>query len=137
MVRFIFFSCAALAVSGCNNQAADALQSGNVMGLFGLEGRWAGPVTPKSEDCGQIAKGQMSVERKTFAFDPFQGTTVIDGTVSGNGVLQGSLSRPAGGQQEVSISFSGAVAQHGDGTETIDGLLKSGHCTWAVSLKRA
>jgi hypothetical protein len=136
MARFFFFGCLALAVSGCNNEAADALQSGNVMGLFGLEGRWTGPVTPKSEDCGQTAKGQMSVERKTFAFDPFQGTTVIDGTVSENGVLNGSLSRPAGGQKEASISFSGGVARHGDGDETIDGLLKSGHCTWVVTLKR-
>jgi hypothetical protein len=136
MVRFIFLSCLTLAVSGCNNEAADALQSGNVIGLIGLEGRWTGPVVPKSDGCGPTTKGQMSVERKTFAFDPFQGTTVIDGIVSGNGRLEGLLSRPGGSQQTVSIRFSGMLTQHDGGAETIYGQLISGNCTWMVSLKR-
>jgi len=125
-----------LIVPGCDNQAADALQSGNVIGLMGIEGRWTGPVVPKSEGCGPPTKGQMSVERKTFAFDPFQATTVIDGTVSGDGALDGVFSRPGGNQQTVSISFSGMLTQHDDGAESIDGQLVSGHCAWTVSLKR-
>jgi hypothetical protein len=106
------------------------------MSLFGAEGRWTGPVTPNSDECGQPAKGQMSIERRTFAFDPFQGTTVITGTVSGSGALEGTLSRPGNGQQVVSISFSGSVTPHEGGEETVDGRLTSGHCTWTVSLKR-
>jgi hypothetical protein len=136
MTRLFFFSWLALTISGCHNEAADALQSGKVMGFIGLEGRWAGPVVPNSDGCGQTTKGQMSVDRRTFAFDPFQGTTVISGTVSDTDALEGSLSRPGGGQETVSISFSGAVDQHDGGGETIDGQLLSGHCTWAVSLKR-
>jgi hypothetical protein len=136
MMRFFFLGCLAVAASGCHNEAADALQSGNVMGLFGVEGRWAGPVTPKTDNCGRSTKGQMSVERKTFAFDPFQGTTVINGSVSNDGTLKGTLSRPGSGQQVVSISFSGAVTQRDGGGETIDGQLTSGSCTWAVNLKR-
>ncbi len=136
MSRYLFLGCLILVVSGCHNEAADALQSGNVMGLIGLEGRWTGPVVPKSDGCGQTSKGLMSVERKTFAFDPFQGTTVINGTVSGNGALEGLFSRPGGSQQTVSIKFSGTLAQHDGGAETIDGQLVSGHCTWTVSLKR-
>jgi hypothetical protein len=136
MSRFFFFGCLVLALPGCHNEAADALQSGTVIGLVGFEGRWAGPVTPSNNGCGQVTKGQMSVERKTFAFDPFQGTTVIDGTVSGNGALNGTLSRPMNGQQAVSISFSGIVTRHDDGAETIDGQLESGRCRWTVILKR-
>jgi hypothetical protein len=136
MFQLFFFGWLIVTLSGCHNEAADALQSGTVMGVIGLEGRWAGPVTPATADCGQIAKGQMSVERTTFAFDPFQSTTVIAGTVADNGALNGTLSRPVTGQQVVSISFTGVATQHDDGSETIDGQLKSGRCTWTVTLKR-
>jgi hypothetical protein len=124
-----------LAVSGCFSHAADSLQSGQVIGLFGAEGRWAGPVRPMADGCGQTTTGLMTVGRKTFAFDPFQGTTVINGAVSEAG-LQGTLSRPGNGQQIVSISFSGSVGADADGQQTIDGKLESGRCSWAVSLKR-
>jgi hypothetical protein len=136
MIRFIFLGALILLVAGCNNEAADALQSGTVMGLIGLEGRWTGPVVPKSDGCGPTTKGQMSVERRTFAFDPFQATTVIDGTVSGDGALEGLFSRPGGSQQTVSIRFSGMHTRHDGAAETIDGQLVSGHCAWTVSLKR-
>jgi hypothetical protein len=132
----IFLGCLIFVVPGCNNEAADALQSGSVIGLIGFEGRWTGPVVPKSDGCGQTTKGQMSVERKTFAFDPFQATTVIDGTVSANGALEGVLLRPGGSQQTGTIRFSGMITQHDGGTEIIDGQLESGHCAWTVSLKR-
>jgi hypothetical protein len=135
IMRFFFLLLIMLAVSGCQNEAADRLQSGQVIGLFGAEGRWAGPVTPTADGCGPTTTGLMTVGRKTFAFDPFQGTTVISGAVS-EAALQGTLSRPGNGQQVVSIRFSGTVTDHADGQETIDGKLESGRCSWAVSLKR-
>jgi hypothetical protein len=136
MIRFIFLAPVILAVSGCLSDAADKLQSGQVMNLFGLEGRWAGPVAPKADGCGRTATGLMTVGGKTFAFDPFQGTTVINGTMSDAGILEGTLSRPGGGQQVVSISFSGTATHHVDGEDTIDGQLVSGRCSWTVELKR-
>jgi hypothetical protein len=134
-MRYIFLLPALMAVLGCQNEAADRLQSGQVMGLFGAEGRWAGPVTPVTDGCGETTKGLMTLGRKTFAFDPFQGTTVISGPVTETG-LQGTLSRSGNGQQMVSISFSGTVETDADGQKTIDGKLQSGRCSWAVSLKR-
>jgi hypothetical protein len=136
MMRCFFLVCLISAISGCNNELADKIQSGKVMNLFGLQGRWAGPVTPDGDGCGQITTGTMTVGGKTFAFDPFQGTTVIIGMVSDSG-LQGSLSRPGNGQQVVSISFTGAATPRDGGEETIDGKMESGHCSWTVSLKRA
>ncbi len=135
IMRYIFLLPALMAVLGCQNEAADRLQSGQVMGLFGAEGRWAGPVTPVTDGCGETTKGLMTLGRKTFAFDPFQGTTVISGPVTETG-LQGTLSRSGNGQQMVSISFSGTVETDADGQKTIDGKLQSGRCSWAVSLKR-
>jgi len=136
MIRYFFLLAFLLAVSGCIHDAADRLQSGKVIALFGLDGRWAGPVTPKTDGCGQTSTGLMSVGVSTFAFDPFQGTTVINGTVSDNR-LAGTLSRPVNGQQVVSIRFSGAAVKHDGGEETIEGELVSGHCSWVVSLKRS
>jgi hypothetical protein len=135
MMRCFFLVSLFLTVSACGNHAADRLQSGQVMGFFDLEGRWAGPVTPKGEECGRTTTGLMSVGRTTFAFDPFQGTTVINGTVEDDS-LKGSLSRPGNGQQVVSISFSGEARHHDGGEDTIDGELVSGGCSWTVSLKR-
>ncbi len=136
MIRSFFSVTLFLAISACANQTADRLQSGQVMGFFHLEGRWAGPVTPKGEECGMTTTGLMSVGRTTFAFDPFQGTTVINGTVSDADSLKGSLSRAGNGQQVVSISFSGEARHHDGGEDTIDGELVSGRCSWTVNLKR-
>jgi hypothetical protein len=135
MIRCFFLCCLIATLPGCRNDAADRLQSGKVLDIFGLEGRWVGPVTPQTEGCGSTNTGLMTVGRTTFAFDPFQGTTVLDGTVSADGNLTGSLSRPGGGQQVVSISFSGAAKQDG-GAETIAGQLVTGRCSWTVNLKR-
>jgi len=135
MDRHFFLLATLLTIAGCHNEAADRLQSGEVIGLFGLEGRWAGPVAPTTEGCGQTTTGLMTVGRKTFAFDPFQGTTVINGTVS-DADLQGSLTRPGNGQQVVSISFKGTAVQHHGSGEAIEGRLGSGRCSWTVNLKR-
>jgi hypothetical protein len=136
MVRSFFLIWLILAISGCNNELADKLQSGQVMNMFGLQGRWAGSVTPDADGCGQTTTGLMTIAGNTFAFDPFQGTTVINGTVSDSG-LQGSKSRPGNGQQVVSISFSGTAKAQDGAEETIEGRMESGHCSWTVSLKRA
>jgi hypothetical protein len=137
MKRLFFISFVALAASGCNNELADKLQSGSVTRMFGIGGRWAGPVTPETDGCGKTATGLMTVAGNTFAFDPFQGTTVIGGTLAGT-ALQGTLSRPGGnGQQTVSITFNGTAKEDDGEEETIDGRLVSGHCSWTVKLKRA
>jgi hypothetical protein len=136
MLKFFFLAPLALAVFGCGNKAADRLQSGKVMALFHLEGRSMGPVTPQGEECGKSSIGLMSIGRKTFAFDPFQGTLVISGTVSDADHLQGTLSRVGSGQQVVSISFAGDARQHDGEEDSIDGHLVSGHCSWTVNLKR-
>lgn len=125
-----------LLVSGCSGNLGDTLQSGEVIGMIGLEGRWAGPVVPRAEGCGSADTGLMTVGRNSFSFDPFQGTTVIDGTVADTR-LDGFLSRPGNGQQMVSISFSGKVVRPEGGEQVIQGLLLSGPCSWTVSLKRA
>ena len=96
MLRFFFLAALLLVVAGCNNEVADRLQSGRVIGMFGLEGRWAGSVTPTADGCGKMSTGLMSVTRTTFALDPFQGTTIINGTISDAGKLEGHLSRPGG-----------------------------------------
>ncbi len=124
-----------LVVSGCSGNLGDRLQSGEVIGLIGLEGRWAGPVVPKEEGCGSTDTGMMTVGRSSFSFDPFQGTTVIDGTVAG-AKLSGILSRPGNGQQVISISFSGEVVKPEGGEQIIQGRLLSGPCSWTVNLKR-
>jgi hypothetical protein len=137
MFRFLFLAAVALIPAGCDNQAADLLQSGKVVGLFGLEGRWAGPVTPIANNCGQATEGLMTVGRKTFSFDPFQGTTVINGEISPVAHFDGSFSRAISGQKPVSISFTGVALHRDDGAMTIEGELTSGHCSWSVSMKRA
>jgi hypothetical protein len=136
MMRLLSLIALLLASNGCNNEAADRMQSGKVMGFFGLEGRWIGPVVPKVDGCGQTTEGLMTVGRGTFAFDPFAGTTVIDGTVSEKSGLTGTLSRSGNGQHAVSISFTGGASQSDHNEPMIEGQLESGRCSWTVSLKR-
>jgi hypothetical protein len=131
----IFLLAAAMAVlAACHHELADPLQSGQILSLGSLSGRWVGPVTPGAEGCGPKATGLMSIEGGQFAFDPFQGATVIKGTVSDDGQFAGTLAR-AIGQQTATISFSGTVSRGGNEDE-IAGRLVSGRCTWAVTLKR-
>ena len=136
MIRLIFFLVLLPTISACNNELADKLQSGAVVSLFGLEGRWAGPVTPIAETCGQTTTGVMVVAGTTFVFDPFQGTTAINGILSDTG-LQGTFSRLGNGQQKVSITFTGTPVKQDGEDETIDGRMESGRCSWTVHLKRA
>jgi hypothetical protein len=78
----------------------------------------------------------MSVGAGTFAFDPFQSTTAIKGSVN-NGAFSGTLTRPGGNKQNLSISFTGQAHQRADDSTTIEGDLVSGRCRWTVSLERA
>jgi hypothetical protein len=128
-------------LAGCGigelpKRASDAIGSGKVIALQGFEGRWGGPVRPSDASCGPERHGLMRVGDGAFAFDPFGSTTVIKGTAE-NDTLSGTLTRPGGGHQTLSISFTGHARQDAEGTETIEGVLTSGKCTWKVTLARA
>lgn len=77
----------------------------------------------------------MRVGGGNFALDPFGSTTVITGAVEKD-TLSGTLTRPAGGHQTLSIGFVGHAETDAVGTETIGGVLTSGNCTWQVLLRR-
>ena len=99
----------------------------------GLEGRWAGRVSPTGPNCGASFTGLMSVSRDKFAFDPFQSTAIIHGSVVERR-LTGRLER-IGGEHRVSIIELEAEAKTGsDGSRFIQGELKSGSCRWRVEL---
>ena len=126
-----------IVLGGCSGELADIMQSGRTIGLGGLQGRWAGPVTPVADGCGPATTGLLTIRDGKFAFDPFQSTTVIDGLAGDSGQLAGSLTRVSNGQQMASISFTATESRRPSGEETIEGNLVSGRCRWAVSLKRA
>ena len=119
---------------GCGtSDPALVLQSGRVLGLVGLEGRWVGRVSPTGPNCGASFTGLMSVSRDKFAFDPFQNTAIIHGSVV-EGRLTGRLER-IGGEHRVSLIELDAQAKTGsDDTGFIQGELKSGPCRWQVEL---
>jgi hypothetical protein len=125
-------------LGGCDapGRISRHLGSGEVIALYGLEGRWAGPVVPRDASCGKPANGLMSIGQETFAFDPFQGTTVIKGSIK-DGRLSGSLNRPGGNKQSLSITFEGQAKEDSARATTIEGTLSSARCQWAVSLQRA
>jgi len=130
-----------LLLAGCGigelpARASNTIGSGKVLALDGFEGRWGGSVHPKDASCGPERHGLMRVGDGKFAFDPFGSTTVINGTVEQD-KLSGTLTRPGGGHQTLSISFTGQARQDATGKETIDGTLTSGRCTWQVTLGRA
>jgi len=155
------------AVSGAVGEARGAsslLGNGETYAIYGLEGRWAGPVTPTAENCGEATTGSMMIGDNGFGFDPFEGTTVINGSVSKDGTVSGTLTRTVGGGGGVSVdpglpgpsgkpTGTPAEAAHGphtlsisleakagkgaDGRMAIEGVLTSGRCTWHVALKRA
>jgi hypothetical protein len=123
-------------IAGCKEDIGERLQSGRVLALQGLQGRWVGPVVPADKSCGPTTEGLMSIGDKGFAFDPFQSTTVMQGDVSKDGRLIGNLSRQGGDHQNLSVSFEGAVSGDGSEAEAINGTLVSGRCHWKVTLHR-
>jgi hypothetical protein len=138
---WIWSDLAPLLLAGCGigelpKRASDTIGSGKVLALDGLEGRWGGTVHPgDGSACGPERHGLMRVGDGKFAFDPFESTTVINGTVEKD-TLSGTLTRPGGGHQTLSISFTGHAREDAGGKQTIDGVLTSGKCSWQVALER-
>jgi hypothetical protein len=138
---------ALLIINGCETytslreDASASLGTGRTFAIYGLEGRWAGDVTPVAADCGARTEGSMTITAREFAFDPFGGTFVVTGTVSDDGALQGVLKRVLAGEGgkrvERSLSFSGNGQRPGGGEVSIVGRLESGRCAWHVALQRA
>jgi hypothetical protein len=129
-------SCACLLfLAACVADPGERLQSGRVLPLAGPAGRWVGPVTPVDADCGLRTTGLMSVGSKTFAFDPFQSTAVLQGKIGPAGDLFGEAVRPISGNRSITIGFLGRI-QPPDGVERIVGTLTSGRCHWSVVLLR-
>ncbi len=119
-------------VGSCTADPTGELISGRVMALYGLQGRWVGPVVPSEGSCGRVTQGLMSIGKKGFGFDPFQSTAVINGEISEDGHLQGRLVRQGPDRQDLSLTFD-ATRQ---GSDAIAGILQSGRCRWAVTLHR-
>jgi hypothetical protein len=168
-------ACAALLLSSGCSVANGALSTargtsslfgnGETLAIDGLQGRWAGKVTPTAANCGEPTDGSMRIGDTGFGFDPFGSTTVITGTVSDDGKLTGTMTRVAGGgdnggsietalpgpggkpttpaaaaahgPRTLSISLDAKAAKGADGHIAIEGVLTSGRCTWHVALKRA
>ncbi len=122
----------AAVVGGCEGDQGEHLQSGRVLALQGLQGRWVGPVVPTDGACGSPTHGVMSIGRKGFGFDPFQGATVVLGKVDEDGHLSGVLVRQSPDHRDISIAFEGTAA----GSDAIEGTLQSGRCRWKVALRR-
>jgi hypothetical protein len=123
-------------VAGCEGDVGERLQSGRVLALHGLQGRWVGRVVPADASCGPATQGLMSIGGKGFGFDPFQSTTVINGAVSKDGRLVGNLVRQGSDHRDFSVSFEGAVREEGSEPEVINGTVASGRCRWKVTLHR-
>jgi hypothetical protein len=121
----------AVLLGGCASEMSDPLQSGRVLALVGLQGRWFGPVVPIDPNCGPQTQGMMSIGSKGFGFDPFQSTAVVQGDVE-DGHLSGRLVRQGSQHQDLSLAFDGAT----QGSDTITGTLISGRCHWHVTLRR-
>ena len=116
----------------CEADLGERLQSGQVLALHGLQGRWVGPVVPTERACGPTTQGLMSIGERGFGLDPFQSTTVIRGELGNDGHLSGGLVRQGAGHQDLSITFEGMAA----GSDAISGTLQSGRCFWTVTLHR-
>jgi len=140
MIRFFSRAFAAgillAALPGCHEDLGEKLQSGRVLALDGLQGRWAGDVVPMQPSCGAPSHGLMSVGSKTFGFDPFEGTEVIQGDVTADGRLKGTLQRQGGDHQNLSLSFEADSSGSTSAAPTISGKLDSGRCQWTVTLHR-
>jgi hypothetical protein len=149
--RAATFACIGLAtllpLVGCDTYvavregASASLGTGQTFAIYGLEGRWAGAVTPTAADCGAATQGSMTVSAHGFAFDPFGSTFVINGTISDRGELHGVLKRELSAQGgkhvERALTFNGRGQQPEGGEARIVGRLESGRCTWQVALQRA
>jgi hypothetical protein len=133
--RFCATVCGVLALSaagGCSADMGERLQSGRVLAWHGLQGRWVGPVAPTEPACGPTTHGIMSIGEGGFGLDPFQSTAVIRGKVGDDGRLSGSLVRQDADHRDHTIVFEGVAAA----SDAISGTLRSGRCSWTVTLGR-
>src|SRR5665213_1109532 len=87
--------------SGCAGNLEERLQAGGILPWMGLQGRWVGPVIPTGPVCGPTATGLMSIGPTSFAFDPFQSTTVIRGEIDPTGNLKGAAVRANAGHGDI------------------------------------
>ncbi len=126
-----------LLLAGCaGGDPAAILQSGRVVGIGGLEGRWAGPVSPEGAGCGSATTGLMNIGQGSFGFAPFQNTVAIRGKVGPDDTLEGTLERVGGDKQTLTITLRARVVHKADEADRIEGDLVSGRCRWAVKLMR-
>ena len=118
---------------GCSGEeAASVLQSGRVVGLGRVDGRWVGPVSPVSAGCGNQTIGTMTVGQGSFGFAPFGNTVSIKGRVGPDDAMDGVLERLGGDRKPVSIRMHAEASEEG----SIVGKLDSGKCQWAFKLAR-
>ena len=129
---FAPYALLALLTTGCDTDVAEKLQSGKVLAWYGLQGRWVGSVTAADASCGPSTRGVLTIGGGDFGFDPFQSTTVIQGTVGRDGQLSGTFIRQDAHHQPISITFNATAA----GGEVITGELVSGRCRWTAALRR-
>ena len=129
---------AACEVQELPSSISGKIGTGRVYALNGLEGRWSGTVRSDDPSCGSSI-GLMTIRGDKFAFDPFQSTTVIRGTISKLGSLRGNFSSTGENKVPFHASFDGE-SQRNQATEqsvAIVGTLRSGPCRWAVRLRRS
>jgi hypothetical protein len=122
----------ALLLNGCGGDLGEPLQSGRVIAWQGWQGRWVGSVIATDPTCGSETRGLMTIGDKGFGFDPFASTAVIQGQVTPDGKLTGTLARQGPDHQNLSLAFEGVAS----GSESITGVLRSGRCHWTVTLRR-
>jgi hypothetical protein len=133
-LSFAAVSAGLMAGCGPAERVSRNIGTGETFPISGMEGRWAGRVTPADNSCGPTTTGSMSIGSGAFGFDPFQSTTIIQGQISGR-ELHGSLSRLGANRTMLSIRFDG-IAESGTGKDRISGTLVSGPCRWSVTLDR-
>ena len=122
-----------LVLSGCSaSDAAMMLQSGRVVGLGGLDGRWQGAVQPTKLGCGNETTGLMTIGQGSFGFAPFENTVAIKGEVGSDKVFNGALERLGGDKKSIRIVMQ---AHQADDSEIV-GNLVSGRCEWSFKLTR-
>ena len=126
-----------LLVWGCDgDDLATRLQSGRVLSLGGIEGRWVGPVSPEGAGCGATTTGLMNIGQGGVGFAPFQNTVVLSGTIGSDGTVNAKQERAGGDKQLLTILFDGQVVHSTGEQDRVEGVLMSGRCRWHVKLTR-
>lgn len=126
-----------LMVFGCGGpDVATVLQSGRVVGLGGVEGRWVGPVSPEVAGCGGATTGLMTVGQGSFGFAPFENTVVIRGAVASDDMFRGMSERVGGDKQVLTIRLAAQMVHVPGAPDRVEGTVASGRCRWHMKLTR-